>query len=190
MCRHGLQGEKCKYLHPKPCATFMKHGLDENLGCTPGWKCSDYHPLVCRSSLHTRECKRRECKYPHIKGTKRPNNQYSRSTQQRNQREDRGQRSPHTHRNAPPPEHHRQDTQRPNGPPPQVWNNASGPTTHINRNNPTIGVQQNVDQGNFLEHMVEKLLDMEKHSQSTINRLVERIDRLETRQRGGCSLQH
>ncbi|KAG0718979.1 hypothetical protein GWK47_051437 [Chionoecetes opilio] len=90
MCKHGLQGEKCKYPYPKPCATFMKHGLDENLGCTLGWKCSDYHPLVCRSSLHTRECKRRECKYPHIKGTKRPNNQYyPRSTQQRNQREDR-----------------------------------------------------------------------------------------------------
>ena len=55
---------------PNLCSKFMKHGLDERVGCSLGWKCGDYHLLVCRDSLHKRVCERRICKYSPIKETK------------------------------------------------------------------------------------------------------------------------
>lgn len=56
--------------HPNPCAKFMEHGLDERVGCRMGWKCKDYHPYVCRNSLHKRVSDKIGCRFPHIKGTK------------------------------------------------------------------------------------------------------------------------
>lgn len=73
-CRYGISGKGCLFSHPRPCARFMKHGMDRRIGCTKGRYCKDYHPIICRESLFRRFCDNRECKYTHLKGTRKYGN--------------------------------------------------------------------------------------------------------------------
>jgi hypothetical protein len=70
-CKHGISGKNCDYRHPKPCKTFMTYGDKANNGCSNGRKCEFLHPRICRTSLNKHECFNENCKYMHIKGTKR-----------------------------------------------------------------------------------------------------------------------
>ena len=61
---------ECRYRHPKICQKFRHHGdttLDKR-GCDG--KCGEFHPNVCRSSLRSKTCTYRECRFYHIRGTK------------------------------------------------------------------------------------------------------------------------
>ena len=73
-CKYGLSGRKngtCAFSHPKPCKKFLNNGTKNRGGCTRGSDCIFHHPKVCHSSLQDRTCFREDCKYVHIRGTKR-----------------------------------------------------------------------------------------------------------------------
>ena len=73
-CRHGISGKKdgaCEFSHPKPCQKFLTNGNRRQRGCTLGAQCRFFHPRVCNSSLRERICTKHDCKYLHIRGTKR-----------------------------------------------------------------------------------------------------------------------
>ena len=66
-----MRGKECKYTHPKVCAKFVQHGTRQPRGCNLGSSCKDYHPKMCISSLRKGECFSENCRFNHIKGTKR-----------------------------------------------------------------------------------------------------------------------
>ena len=70
-CKHGMRGKECKYTHPKVCTKFVHHGTRQPRGCNLGSSCKDYHPKMCMSSLRKGECFSENCRFNHIKGTKR-----------------------------------------------------------------------------------------------------------------------
>ena len=77
-CKHGISGKKdgnCPYSHPKPCRKFLDNGTKSRGGCTKGTGCNLFHPRVCHASLRSRTCVREDCKFQHIKGTKRTHDQ-------------------------------------------------------------------------------------------------------------------
>ena len=53
------------------CKKFHNHGVDRRSGCTLGKKCSSFHPKVCFSSLFKKSCLKKNCRFHHIKGTRR-----------------------------------------------------------------------------------------------------------------------
>ena len=64
-------GKDCRKEHPKICNKFKKYGLkkfNKNNGCTE--ECEFYHPMACFESMKSKTCKRSECKFYHINGTK------------------------------------------------------------------------------------------------------------------------
>ena len=77
-CKHGISGKKdgnCLYSHPKPCRKFLNNGPKSRGGCTKGTSCTLFHPKICHTSLRKRTCFREDCKFLHIKGTKRTQEQ-------------------------------------------------------------------------------------------------------------------
>ena len=63
-------GKDCIKSHPKLCNKFKRFGLvkfNKN-GCTED--CEFYHPKACFESMKTKTCKRHDCKFFHITGTK------------------------------------------------------------------------------------------------------------------------
>ena len=75
-CKHGISGKDCKFLHPKPCNKFMRHGTRRGRGCSLGKKCTRFHPPMCQSSIIHNQCFTFDCPLNHVKGTLR-NNQFS-----------------------------------------------------------------------------------------------------------------
>lgn len=64
-------GKECRKEHPKICNKFKKHGLkkfNKAAGCNE--ECEFYHPMACFESMKTKTCKRTDCKFYHILGTK------------------------------------------------------------------------------------------------------------------------
>lgn len=74
-CKHGVSGKNCYYQHPKPCHKLLTHGPVGQHGCTRGRNCKFFHPKLCRNSIRHQECLVGNCKFPHIKGTKRRRNE-------------------------------------------------------------------------------------------------------------------
>ena len=75
ICKHGISGkgipgEQCKFSHPRRCVKFTTHGTLQG-GCKKGKLCKDFHPPMCRDSLKSKLCTNMQCKFTHIKGTKR-----------------------------------------------------------------------------------------------------------------------
>ena len=65
-------GNDCRRAHPKICMKFKKFGLvkfNNKNGCTED--CESYHPKACFESMKTKMCKRADCKFFHLSGTKR-----------------------------------------------------------------------------------------------------------------------
>ena len=69
-CKHGIKGAQCKFKHPTICKTLLEHGNSEK-GCKKGESCSEFHPKMCYNSLKNKECFFKNCRYYHVKGTKR-----------------------------------------------------------------------------------------------------------------------
>jgi hypothetical protein len=64
-------GKECRKEHPKICNKFKKYGLkkfNKAAGCNE--ECEFYHPMACFESMKTKTCKRTDCKFYHILGTK------------------------------------------------------------------------------------------------------------------------
>ena len=76
-CPHGFSGRKevdgtmCKKEHPKRCFKYCKFGDKHKHGCKKGTKCEYHHPLLCKFSVKKRQCLNKDCKFVHLKGTKR-----------------------------------------------------------------------------------------------------------------------
>jgi hypothetical protein len=75
ICKHGMSGKgitgtQCKYAHPKRCPKFTANGTHQG-GCNKGKQCKYFHPPMCRNSLRSRRCTNENCRFVHIKGTKR-----------------------------------------------------------------------------------------------------------------------
>ena len=70
-CKHGMRGKECKFTHPKVCSKLTKHGTRQPRGCNKGQKCKFFHPRMCLNSLRKGECFSEDCKFNHVKGTKR-----------------------------------------------------------------------------------------------------------------------
>ena len=70
-CKHGIKGKECNYTHPKVCIKYTQHGTRQPRGCNLGKSCQDFHPKMCINSLRKGECFSKDCRFNHIKGTKR-----------------------------------------------------------------------------------------------------------------------
>ena len=77
-CPHGLTGKRlvdckaCPFRHPPRYFRWCQHGENSKRGCTRGKECKYFHPRLCQSSVAKRMCQREDCKYIHLKGTRRP----------------------------------------------------------------------------------------------------------------------
>ena len=56
----------CQYEHPRRCRNLLDHGR-----CSYGNKCKFHHPKMCYRSVSERMCLNLNCRFFHIKGTKR-----------------------------------------------------------------------------------------------------------------------
>ena len=76
-CLHGIrgnkvvEGKKCDQQHPKRCFKFCGFGDKHKSGCKKGDNCEYYHPILCKFSVKTRICTKKDCTFVHLKGTKR-----------------------------------------------------------------------------------------------------------------------
>ena len=63
-------GKDCRRAHPKICIKFKKFGLKKfyKNGCNKS--CENYHPKACFEAMKTKNCKRSDCKFVHVSGTK------------------------------------------------------------------------------------------------------------------------
>jgi hypothetical protein len=63
-------GKDCRKGHPKICIKFKKFGLKKfnKSGCEEN--CENFHPKACFEAMKTKTCKRINCKFFHISGTK------------------------------------------------------------------------------------------------------------------------
>ena len=66
-CKRGIE---CRFQHPTICKIYRKFGIKKRneKGC--GERCNQFHPNVCRDSLKSHSCPRKDCRFYHIKGTK------------------------------------------------------------------------------------------------------------------------
>ena len=73
-CKYGISGKKdgtCAYRHPKACTKLLNNGLRRRGGCNRGENCRFFHPQMCHASLQDRVCLRENCKFMHVRGTRR-----------------------------------------------------------------------------------------------------------------------
>ena len=77
ICPHGLKGnklydgKKCDYEHPKYCIKYCRNGNQQKLGCNKGANCNFFHPVLYKNSVKSKVCTNIECKFIHLKGTRR-----------------------------------------------------------------------------------------------------------------------
>ena len=72
VCSFGKSGKGCPFAHPARCKTFCDYGLKKfnQNGCDQKM-CKLLHPRLCIHAVKHGECFKKECKYHHLKGTKR-----------------------------------------------------------------------------------------------------------------------
>lgn len=70
-CKHGFNGDGCKYSHPEMCRKFTTYGDRHQRGCSRDMNCKFLHPKLCLSSKHHGECYNSQCKYFHLLNTRR-----------------------------------------------------------------------------------------------------------------------
>ena len=76
-CKFGRYGTKkingvsCQKSHPPMCRRYCAHGTMKKYGCQKGKECQYYHPPICRSSQFSHECLKKDCRFQHLKNTRR-----------------------------------------------------------------------------------------------------------------------
>ena len=64
-CKHGMLGrnpkdgvQTCKFYHAKTCMKWVNNGASKShpKGCSDSSSCGEFHPLICKESLHSRTC--------------------------------------------------------------------------------------------------------------------------------------
>ena len=68
---HCNRSKDCRFYHPRICNKFRQHGSTSTdpKGCDG--KCNAFHPNACRQSLREKTCSFQDCRFFHLKGTKR-----------------------------------------------------------------------------------------------------------------------
>ena len=90
-CKHGIngnkmvEGQKCKFSHPKRCIKYCKFGSSSHLGCNFGSSCRWFHPILCKYSVMYGNCSNQNCTYVHLTNTQRQNHRQSYPPRQQNQ---------------------------------------------------------------------------------------------------------
>lgn len=157
-CKYGTSGRGCQRAHPRPCARFMRHGLDKRLGCKRGRYCRDYHPLICRGSLFRGFCENRDCEYTHLWGTRRSGNP----------RETGG----HAHSTNAWGRSVESDGGGMPQPPPQTYphHHAHAENFHQQDRNTLMS-----DQSAFLDNITQKMTEMHQQAQTTMMQKIAEI---------------
>ena len=76
LCPHGLTGKRlineapCNKANPPRCLKYCRFANDNKLVCTKGKEYKYYHPTLCYHSVKRRVCLVVDCKFTHLKGTK------------------------------------------------------------------------------------------------------------------------
>ena len=70
-CKHGISGKDCRFQHKKVCRKFLNNGRHRQYGCNKGQSCDFFHVKMCYSSLNEQVCFKPDCRFLHIKGTRR-----------------------------------------------------------------------------------------------------------------------
>ena len=70
-CQFGMNGNGCKFDHPKRCKNLMNYVTKTGKGCNLGKNCPNFHPKMCPMSISKAECFDTSCTLCHVKGTKR-----------------------------------------------------------------------------------------------------------------------
>ena len=76
-CKHGIFGTrdgKCGFDHPPMCKPYQQYGRRGPNGCKGD--CNLWHPKLCYKALDFGECLNSECKFWHVKGTRRTTEQH------------------------------------------------------------------------------------------------------------------
>ncbi|KAL5251232.1 hypothetical protein ACHWQZ_G016814 [Mnemiopsis leidyi] len=103
-CPHGVSGKRevngrtCPNLHLRICRKYIRNGTRARGGCQKGEKCRFFHPKLCKNSVNRRMCTVLDCKFAHLKGTKRKEEIGTR--QRHESRLDRTARKPASHRDS------------------------------------------------------------------------------------------
>ena len=103
ICRFYTRGHcnrngNCRFEHPSICKNFRQFGnkATDPKGCDEN--CENFHPNACRSSLQTRTCSWKDCRFFHLKGTrminKDQNNDSNQNWRQSQQSRDQGRSRP------------------------------------------------------------------------------------------------
>ena len=72
ICKHYRygrcnKGNACEFAHPPKCLNYCRYGRE---GCSGGYaNCQLMHPVICKSSLHKKQCFDSSCTLNHLKGT-------------------------------------------------------------------------------------------------------------------------
>ena len=75
-CPHGasgknlIDGKQCEYSHPRRCRRYCHNGTHPKFGCTKP-DCEQLHPKLCKYSQRNRVCTNLDCKFTHLKFTRR-----------------------------------------------------------------------------------------------------------------------
>jgi hypothetical protein len=70
-CKHGISGQECRFQHMKVCRKFLNNGRHRQYGCNKGQSCENFHVKMCYSSLNERVCVKQDCRFHHLRGTRR-----------------------------------------------------------------------------------------------------------------------
>ena len=75
-CPHGasgknlINGKPCAYQHPRRCRRYCHNGTHPKYGCTKQ-NCENLHPMLCKYSVRNRVCTNLDCRFVHLKFTRR-----------------------------------------------------------------------------------------------------------------------
>ena len=75
-CPHGasgktlIDGNPCAFSHPRRCRRYCHNGTHPKYGCTKT-NCEYLHPMLCKYSVRNRVCTNLDCRYTHLKFTRR-----------------------------------------------------------------------------------------------------------------------
>ena len=69
--KRKIEGQRCRYSHPQRCTKYCKYGDSSCYGCKRGINCKFLHPILCKNSVKLKTCLKHDCKFTHLKGTKR-----------------------------------------------------------------------------------------------------------------------
>ena len=75
-CPHGasgktlVDGKPCAFSHPRRCRRYQHNGTHPKFGCT-NKNCKYLHPELCKFSVRNRVCLYLDCRFTHLKFTRR-----------------------------------------------------------------------------------------------------------------------